>query len=133
MTKILVIGVFVLILYECFNFPINYKYEYIAEYGGEGPSLLLSGLLGICSFLLWLMLRLDSLWSALFLLAFVFLVTANVYWIFSEMKRTTAPTGERIKFVICQIIFAVGIFGVLFFLCGAFSSAGNQSNKKKKK
>lgn len=72
-------------------------------------------------------------WSVIFLLAFIFLVTTNVYWIFSEMKRTTAPTGERIKFVICQIIFAVGIFGVLFFLCGAFSSAGSKSNKNKKK
>lgn len=133
MTKFLVLGVFVLILYECFSFPINFKYEYTAVYGGEGPSLLLSGLLGICSFILWILLHIDSVWSVIFLLAFVFLVTANVYWIFSEMKRTTAPMSERIKFVICQIIFAIGIFGVLFFLCGAFSSAGNKSNKNKKK
>lgn len=133
MTRILVIVVFVLILYECFSFPIKYKYEYIAEYGGEGPSLLLSGLLGICSFFLWMMLSLDSFWSVIFILAFVFLVTANVYCIFKEMKRTTAPKGDKVKFVLCQIFFAVGVFGIIFMLLGAFSSVGNKSNRKKKK
>ena len=95
MSTILVIVVFVLILYECFSFPIKYKYEYIAEYGGEGPSLLLSGLLGVCSFILWVMLQIDTYWSIVFILAFVFLVTANVYRIFKEMKRTTAPKGDK--------------------------------------
>lgn len=133
MSTILVIGVFVLILYECFSFPMKYKYEYIAEYGGEGPSLLLSGLLGVCSFILWMMLQIDTYWSIVFILAFVFLVTANVYWIFKEMKRTTAPKGDKVKFVLCQIIFAVGVFGIIFMLLGVFSSAGNKSNRKKKK
>lgn len=133
MSTLLVIGIFVFILYECINIPINFKYKYIEEYGGEGPSLLLSGLLGICSFILWLLLKLDSFWSVIFILALVFLVTANIYWIFTEMKRTTAPPGDRLKFVICQIIFAVGVFGFFFMLCGAVSSAGGNSNRKKKK
>ena len=116
MTTLLVIGIFVFILYECFNIPIHFKCKYMAEYCSRGPSLMLSGLLGICSLLLWLVLKIESEWSMVFIIAEVLLATANFYWTVTELKRTKPTKGDGWKFVICQIIFAVGAFGFFFMV-----------------
>lgn len=120
-----------LILYECCSIPIKYKYDYIAEYGGDGPSLILSGMLGISIFLLYLFLYMDSVWSGFSLIIFIVLLTANIYWIIKEMIKPTVPKGAKIKFVMCHIFFAIGVFGIIFMLLGAFSSTGKNNKKKK--
>lgn len=126
-----VLILFAFIIAECCNYPINFKYEYAAKYNSDGPSLILSGLLGICIFILWLLTSIDSDLSVIPLIAFIILVTANVYWVFDEFRKTPATTGDRVKFVICQIIFAIGVFGIVFTICGAFNSGRSKKGKKK--
>lgn len=131
MGAVVVLVIICLIIFKCCEYPIRFMNEYVAEYDGNFIGLVFSGILGVC--LLWMLiaLEMESWWSGVAIIAVILSGVMIIYSIFKEMARTTAPKLTRFQFIICHIIFVIGVFGGLFLLLGMCSSAGNSKRKKR--
>ena len=114
-----------------------YPYLFEAKYVNSIILIIVAifaGMLGASGFWLSLELKTPNSWkySVAIILVVIFL-TCNLYWIFRELRQSEATISYKIQFVISQLLFSVGVFGVLFIILGAFYIAGGGGMRKRKK
>lgn len=117
----------------CCFYPYYFENKYVCEYGGNGLSYLFAGMLGISSF--WFVLEVDNADTWKYSAAITLLIISaalNLYWIYKELQQTEASTRYKIQFTICQILFSVGVFGILLIIFLALYLKDTNSRKRKK-
>ena len=134
MNSILIAILVIIGIMICCAYPYLFEAKYVEMYGGKGLSYLFAGMLGASGFWLSLELKTPNSWkySVAIILVVIFL-TCNLYWIFRELRQSEATISYKIQFVISQLLFSVGVFGVLFIILGAFYIAGGGGMRKRKK
>ncbi|MBQ9608895.1 MAG: hypothetical protein IJV15_05550 [Lachnospiraceae bacterium] len=117
----------------CCIYPYTFETKYVDKFGGKGLSYILAGILGASVFWFSLVIEMPDSWQyTAAVVLFIVSAVLNLYWISKELRRHTVPISYKVQFAICQLLFSVGVFGVLFILLGALYLAGGVSRKKKK-
>lgn len=110
--------------------PRIYNNFYIEKYGGDGISFVFAGMLGLSVLFLWCASDMGSGWHIAAIAAVVISALLNIFRIVREMAESTAPLGQKILFILCQLLFAIGVFGVAFLILFAIFSAGKKRKKR---
>lgn len=118
----------------CCIYPYSYNERYTDKYGSTGlsyPIAIISGASGV-----WFSLVYENKESTAYAFALILLVISillNICKIKTEFSKAGIDVADKFQLSICQVLFAVGIFGVLIILLGIVYLASGGGKRKKRK
>lgn len=134
MNPLIIMILVVVVVVICCAYPYSFETAYVEKYGGKGLSYIFAAMLGVSTFWLSFQIETPETWqySAAIILV-ITSVTLCCYRIYKEVKMSNAPIGWKVQFAICQFLFSIGVFGILFIMLFMVYLFGGGGKRKKKR